>query len=181
MTAQLELPCTEPQSDWMQLRSGSPFWPTEPRVQDIRIEDIAHSLSQLCRYGGHTSEFYSVAQHSVLVARCVPVEHRLWALLHDAPEAYVVDVPRPLKHQLQGYKEIENRVMVAVCERFGLPPEMPPIVKRIDDRITADEALRLMQPLLPGWQLPEPLNIEVTPWSCSEAKERFLNMFEALI
>ena len=77
--------------------SGLRFWPLAPNLEKILVEDIAHALAHQCRFGGHASRFYSVAEHSVHVSQlCLP-EHALWGLLHDASEAYLVDLPRPLK------------------------------------------------------------------------------------
>lgn len=104
--------------DWIQTYSGRAFYPLAPYPQDVCIEDIAHALSQLCRFGGHCRRFYSVAEHSVLLSRVVVPEFQLWALLHDASEAYLVDVPRPIKKQLPAYVEAERRVMAAICARF---------------------------------------------------------------
>ena len=73
--------------DWIQTYTGRQFWPLDPRVDEIHIEDIAHSLSMRCCYGGHLTDFYSVAEHSVLVSLHVPQEFALWGLLHDAAEA----------------------------------------------------------------------------------------------
>lgn len=67
--------------DWMQTASGRMFWPVDPRPEDVEINDIAHALSLTCRYCGHVREFYSVAQHSVLVSDAAPAENRLWPLL----------------------------------------------------------------------------------------------------
>jgi hypothetical protein len=73
--------------DWMQTFTGRRFWPLDPRGEDVLIEDIAHALSLLTRYGGHCTRFYSVAEHSVLLARAATPENALWLLLHDASEA----------------------------------------------------------------------------------------------
>ena len=103
--------------------SGVEFYPLDPRAEEIRIEDIAHALSNLCRYGGHVRRFYSVAEHSVSVAKaCVP-RCTLWGLLHDAAEAYLVDLPAPIKNDSrlgELYREAEGRLMRAICTRFGL-------------------------------------------------------------
>jgi len=168
----------ERNGDWMQTFTGRAFWPVDPRADEICIEDIAHALSMICRYCGHVRTFYSVAQHSVLVARSASPENKLWALMHDASEAYIVDVPRPLKPSLPGYREIESRVMAAVCERFGMSPIEPPEIKRIDNAILADEAAQLMAVPPRDWNLPEaPLGIDIDPWSPIVAKAEFLEMF----
>lgn len=167
--------------DWMQTATGLAFWPMDPRPSEIRIEDIAHSLSHLCRYLGHTREFYSVAQHSVLVSRALPPEFRAWGLLHDAPEAYLVDVPRPVKPYLTGYREAEEAVERAVAEAFGLSMPIPDEVKRVDNAILADEAAQLMVTPPRDWHLAEPaLGIQIDPWSPQTAKRRFLEAFIAL-
>lgn len=130
--------------DWLQMNSGVAFWPLDPRPGEVLIEDIAHSLSLLCRFGGHCTRFYSVAEHSVHVSRLLPPEHRLWGLLHDATEAYVVDMPRPLKRMLPGYGEIEDIVQRAIAARFGLPVEIPAEVKQADRRMLLAEAWQIM-------------------------------------
>lgn len=92
--------------------------------EDVDIFTIAHALSNLCRFGGHCREFYSVAQHSVYVAECLRCEsHHIqqYALLHDAAEAYLVDLPRPLKRALPQYKEWEERIQTVIYSHFGLP------------------------------------------------------------
>lgn len=164
--------------DWMQTATGGAFWPLDPRPEEVRITDIAHALSNMCRYAGHCCTFYSVAQHSVLVSRSLPDNMRLWGLLHDASEAYVVDIPRPLKPYISGYKEIEHRVMQAVWERFGLSGDEPPEVKRADNAILADEAAQLMVEPPMAWHLPEaPLGISITPWTPDMARAAFLREF----
>lgn len=167
--------------DWMQTYTGRRFWPLDPVAGDIEIMDIAHALSNQCRYAGHTRFHYSVAQHSVLVSENVAPEHALWGLLHDASEAYLVDVPRPVKPHLPGYYEAEERVQKAVAERFGLSWPMPAEVKRVDDAILADEWSYLMQTsaLEAGISAP-PLGVRIYRISPGEARARFLGRFRDL-
>ena len=168
--------------DFMLTASGHAFWPLDPRPEEIHIADIAHALSHMCRYAGHCREPYSVAQHSVLVSRALPREFALWGLLHDASEAYVVDVPRPLKPFLQGYEDIEKRVMAAVVKCFGLVPStIPPEVKRVDKAILRDEMRDLMHTSPHVLDLPEPaLGIEIAPWTQPTAKRIFLQEYARL-
>jgi hypothetical protein len=167
--------------DWIQTATGRPFWPIDPRPADIDIEDIAHALSMLCRFGGHCLRFYSVAEHSVLLSRHVAPEHKLWALLHDASEAYLVDVPRPLKPFLRGYREAEDKIMRAVCERYRLPPEMPEAVKAADTSLLMDEAAQNMSRPHIEWELKaSPLGVTLEYLEPSEAREAFLCAFEEL-
>jgi hypothetical protein len=93
----LEQATRDRRGDWMQTFTGRAFYPLDPRPEDIDPVDIAHALSLICRYGGHSSRFYSVAEHCVLMSHAVAPEHALWALLHDATEAYLGDMIRPLK------------------------------------------------------------------------------------
>ncbi|WP_180897149.1 phosphohydrolase [Martelella soudanensis] len=168
--------------DWMQTYTGRQFWPMDPRPEDVAIEDIAHALSHQCRYAGHCRRFYSVAEHSILVSSQLPPELRLWGLLHDASEAYLVDVPRPVKPYLTGYREAEDRVMRAICERFDLPPEMPAAVKRVDNAILADEKAALMGPEPAEWHLPEPpLGIRIVFMAPPEATHYFMEEFKFLM
>lgn len=166
--------------DWMQLYSGRRFWPLDPKPDEIFIEDIAHALARLCRYNGHCLRFYSVAEHSVHVARHVARRHALWALLHDASEAYLADVPRPLKAHLPGYKDMEARVMAAVCARFGLDAAMPKEVHEADDRIIGDERGNLSV-CEARWSVnPEPLGIALSFWTPARAEAEFLTLFHEL-
>lgn len=168
-------------TSWMQTASGKAFFPLDPRPSDIDIDDIAHALSNLCRYAGHTKHFYSVAQHSVLVSRALPDHLKLWGLLHDASEAYLVDIPAPLKPHLTGYREIEARVMRAVCTKFGLSLEMPKSVKRVDLAILADERDQLMTKPPRNWMLTEkPLGIVIDYWPPEKARAEFLREFHRL-
>lgn len=116
---------------------------------DISILDIAHSLSNLCRFAGHTREFYSVAQHSVRVALALPEELQLAGLLHDASEAYVVDLPRPVKCLLPDYRKIEDSVWEVIALRFGISRFEHPLIKETDNRALRTEWDELMRPPLP--------------------------------
>lgn len=171
---------TNRRGDWIQTYTGRRFWSMDPRAEDVCIEDIAHSLSLQCRFAGHCREFYSVAQHSLLVCANLPREYKLWGLLHDAAEAYLVDVPRPLKQHLAGYREAEAAVMGAIVQAFGLNPQtMPAEVKRIDDALLADEAAQLMTAPAGGWHLPEPpTGTLIDPFPADLARQMFLEAYE---
>ena len=108
--------------DWMTLVSGRQFWPFDPRPGDVRIADIAHSLSMQCRYGGHSPQFYSVAEHSVLLSRRVSPENQLWALMHDSPETYLKDTIRPIKRSFPELATMEDTIMGVIAKKYGLPP-----------------------------------------------------------
>lgn len=135
--------------DWMQLYSGGRYHPLDPQSVDIDPLDIAHALSMLCRYGGHITQFYSVAEHCVLMSYAVAPENALSALLHDATEAYVVDVPRPVKRYIPDYKALEARVWGAIAARFNINEELPAEVHSADSRILIDESSVLMP--VSGW------------------------------
>lgn len=167
--------------DWIQTYQGKRFWPLDPRAEEIDIIDIAHSLAMKCRYGGHCSRFYSVAEHSILVSRALPYEYALWGLMHDAAEAYLADICKPVKPYLAGWKEIESGVMRAVCERFGLEVDEPEIVKKYDHRILTDEKRYLMKEG-PSWGgLIEGLGVEIEFLSPEKAKDEFLTAYFELM
>jgi hypothetical protein len=163
--------------------SGIRFWPLLPNPDDIRIEDIAHALSNQCRFAGHAREFYSVAEHSVRVSQLCPPEHALWGLLHDASEAYLVDLPRPLKllPEFAAYREAERRLQRAVAVRFGLPPDQPASVTEADDTMLWIEAHSLLDSAAvevirntrPPFEITDPL----LP---GEAERLFLSRFKEL-
>ena len=170
---------------WIQTYSGRPFWPLDPRPEEIDVKDVAHALSNQCRYSGHVLTFLSVAEHSVIVSRIVPEEHALWGLLHDASEAYLVDLPRPLKELPDfgaAYRAAEERLMRAVCQRFGLPEEMPEAVKVADHAILANEKRDMMGWCSKSWQpLPPPVpGIVVQGWSPPFCESRFLARYREL-
>ncbi|ASK77284.1 MULTISPECIES: hypothetical protein [Klebsiella/Raoultella group] len=124
---------------FIQTLSGKHFNYLDIQQDAIEIEDIATALSHICRFAGHLPEFYSVGQHSVLSSLLVPQEFALEALLHDAAEAYLQDIPAPLKHLLPDYRAIETRVDAAIRQKFGLPAEQHPTVKYADLVMLASE------------------------------------------
>lgn len=166
---------------WIQTASGKAFYPLNPNPNDIDIDDIAHALAMKCRYNGHTSHFYSVAEHSVHVSFYVPAQYALWALLHDASEAYLPDISRPIKPHMAGFRAIEDRVMNAVTVRFGLQMPEPVAVQMADTAILHDEKAALMPHDPLPWNLPgKGLGVRIECWSPTEAKVKFLQRFRAL-
>lgn len=172
--------------DWIQTYTGRAFWPLDPCDYEVNIVDIAHALAMQCRFGGHCVQFYSVAEHSVNIATELarlgqPAEVCLWGLLHDASEAYLVDLPRPVKKNVPEYSAIEKRVMACVCRVYGLDTQEPGIVKEIDRRMLATEAKQLMRCPPMQWESPaEPLPIRIECWSPGIAKNKFLELFQQL-
>lgn len=168
----------EHSGDWMQTFSGGRFYPLAPKADDIHLDDIAKALSRICRFAGHTERFYSVAQHSVYVSAMVPPEFAMVALMHDAPEAYIVDVPRPLKKSLPGYAEIEQGVWLAVAEKFGLPEDIPACVKDADNRVLLAEKDQLLKPGEDwGFNVP-PAPIQITRMTDDQAYLFFLRRYQ---
>lgn len=173
---------TDRVGNWMQTYTGRAFWPLDPRPEEVDIEDIAHALSMQGRFAGHADHWYSVAEHSVYVSRFVPPEHALQALLHDASEAYVVDVPRPVKPALTNYREIEDRVWGAIARRFQLPFELHPSIKLADNAVLLAEQRDLLKPPPMPWRVPgEPApGLRIAAVSQPKAKKWFLDRFHEL-
>jgi hypothetical protein len=164
------------------LASGNYFDFLAPDQSEFTIEDIAHGLSHICRFAGHCERFYSVAQHSVHVSELVPPEHAFAGLMHDAAEALVGDVAKPLKDLLPDYRALEKRIEAAVFERFGVPQPMPAAVKEIDVVMLATEQRQLMRNR-DDWNYTrgrEPAAITIPTMAPAEAKAWFLSRYEAL-
>lgn len=124
---------------WMRTFTGKKYWPMDPRPAEVCIEDIAHHLSMICRYNGASHKFYSVAEHSVLVSYLVPPSMAFYGLMHDAQEAYVGDMLRPLKVSMPEYRAAEDRNWYAVADKFNLPRDLPPEIKKADIAVLAVE------------------------------------------
>lgn len=172
--------------------SGRRFWPLDPRVEDIDIQDIAHALAHVCRFNGHVREFYSVAQHSVIVSHYVPREFALHGLLHDAAEAYIGDMSAPLKHDpnMVMYREADRQLTSLIYRRFGIRTKgllasldpVPLAVKMVDRLLIQDEIrdialhVGVRQPHLQG----PGLGYQIVPRTPAQARDLFLYRFEVL-
>lgn len=168
---------------WIQCYTGRPFWPLDPDPNDVDIIDIAWSLSMQCRYAGHTNRFYSVAEHCVHISNAVPQEHALWGLLHDSAEAYLTDLPRPLKRNLPDYLVFEAELERCIAVTFNLSLPIPAIVKEFDTRLLGNERQALMKtPPRPWYWIGEPVpDIVISCWSPEEANQRFLDRYYQLV
>lgn len=170
----------------MQTYTGEMFDVFTPNKDQIQTRDISHALSMLCRYGGHSRNFYSVAEHSFLMAEYFfdRKEYDLAraALLHDATEAYMGDIIRPLKLRLPLYREVENTLQAMIFTKYGIPPEMPEKVKQADLRIVNDERAALLheRPWSPAIDALPYLDVEIHSWFPIEAEQKFLDMFWSL-
>ena len=156
--------------------TGKEVDPLELRDCDVDILDIAHALALLCRFNGHCREFYSVAQHSVWVSEHCPPEHALAGLLHDAAEAYLGDVPTPLKRRLPEFEDAEQRAQSVIARVFGLPCPEPRDVRAADTAAFEFEKERLL--CCPGVAPQEDSSFTCSPWR--EAETEFLRRFEKL-
>ena len=146
----------------------------------INIRDISHALSNICRFGGHVREFYSVAQHSVYVSR---ITESLEGLLHDAAEAFIGDVSSPLKQLLPEYKAIERRLEQFIFEQFGLTYPMPDVVKQADLIRLATEEDQLMPDHDDEWEIIKGVRILGVPiplWTPWQADLNFMRRYEQL-
>lgn len=168
-----------------------------PDPDSICIEDIAHALSMVCRFSGQCRDFYSVAQHSVLVSLGLqlvvpPEEQKTWwlwqkherqlrkiALLHDAAEAYMGDLNRPLKRIMPQYSRIEDKVFRAISMKFKLMWQgIPDVVKAMDKLIFANEWASFMPPgPNDAGREPEASIGTITAMSQKEAETAFLGVY----
>jgi len=185
--------------EWFQTHSGRKFWPLDARVEDVDLLDVAHALARLCRFNGHVRDFYSVAQHSVFVSRLVEERARKTVdillgearelrelatggvrelaaagLLHDAAEAYLGDMIRPLKVSMPAYREAEERLERVIAERFGLPFPWHPSVKLADDCLLMTERRDVLAVQRP-WQFrAEPMIERIVTLGPEAAEALFL-------
>lgn len=173
---------------WIGTYTGKMFYPFAPRVEDVDIEDIAHSLAHQCRFNGHCTRFYSVAEHSVHCSEVLPAEYALWGLMHDAAETYIGDVVRPLKKSAMfgedAFSDIEDGILYAIAMRFGLPQPVPQEVDWADLRMLATEREQLIDKRMPNWgDLANALPYEITLpcWHQEIAEHKFLKRFEELM
>jgi uncharacterized protein len=192
--------------NWIQMHpTGKKFFPLRPNPADFDIRDIARHLSMLCRYVGGVSKFYSVAEHCVRVSRRVEqlmvlddaypedsgavLYNAKWALLHDASEAYMGDMSRPVKHAsvMSQYRALERQLQQELVKAFGLEETEPAIVKQVDIEMLGTEARQLKQPIHPDWhhdapggKLAEEIPGLVLGWDPTTAERVFLSRYEKL-
>ena len=161
---------------------GRRFYATNPRASDIDVRDIAHALSMTNRFNGHTPNGpYSVAQHSVYVSLECDPQDALYGLLHDASEAYICDLPSPVKAQIPQYQAIEAGLMNVICEKFRLPLEMPLSVKVADVTVLAAECRDLWPLPMKEWNLNhKPVKRTIKAMSWRTAEKLFLRRFKEL-
>ena len=174
---------------YLQTVSGRWVNPFDPDPDQIELADIARALANQCRFGGHCRTFYSVAQHCVIVSELIEEEggtahDALAALMHDAAEAYLGDLPHPIKHRSQlglAFRQAEEPLDRVIRTRFSIV-DSPMAIKRIDRALLATERLAFSAE---RWQWPElvgiePLGIELVAWSPDHAAETFIQRFEEL-
>lgn len=164
--------------------TGKRFYPFAPGPDQIDIQDIAHGLALKCRFSGHTREFYSTAQHSVHVMELMQPWDRLYGLLHDAAEAYLVDLPSPIKRTLEKrdiyiFADMEAGIMEAIKNRFTL--SKPPVDMKYADNVLCSTEVRDLMP--PGEYFVHKsstpaLARRIDPWDWRKAKALFLQAFE---
>lgn len=187
----------ERKGDWICTFTGRQFFPFDPRPEDVCAEDIAHALSLQCRFTGHVREFYSVAEHCVRVAQAVyersepgfdRITSCLYGLLHDASEAYLTDVARPVKRspEMVGYREAEKRIEAVIYRHFNLPKHkdggLAPVVKECDEILLVTEARDLMAGFDDRWRhwsmRDRALPHKILPMSSRDAEGIWLDMLQ---
>lgn len=171
---------------WFCTFTGKQYFLLDPHPDDICIEDIAHALSLLCRFGCHIRTFYSVAQHSVFCAgmafRSGGPLLQMHALLHDASEAFLGDLVRPLKQQMPVYKDAEDKTQKVIYQALGLPLPTAAeheLIKRFDNTALLTERNNFLNYQdTSEWDVPgQSIDVKIRPWSPKLAEKRFLKRF----
>lgn len=164
----------------IQTHSGTMVDLVNPDPDTINIYDIAHALSYICRFTGHLNEFYSVAQHSVMVADLLPENLKLTGLLHDAAEAYTGDMSSPLKSVCHDYRVIQKNFEKVIAKKYRTINPLPQLVKDADVQALATETQLFS--VYPNWvkNYANPLDVQIVPWTPDRAKELFLEKFTEL-
>lgn len=174
----------------MQFNDGT-FWDGEDidNLPILSINAIAHALSHICRYGGHVNSHYSVAQHSVAISYLAPPEFFLEGLLHDASEAYIGDIPAPMKHRIPEIKEFEEGIQRQIFKQYNLTWPIPQEIEELDKRICITEMQNFFDKLHPDMEklieeklgsLDDTFNIKAlkTAWPAEMAKFVFIEAYE---
>ena len=175
---------------WIQTYTGGQVWPLLAKG-DINMQDIVHALANICRFGGHTRQFYSVAQHSVLASMFIDQKHSAWGLMHDAAEAYIGDLVRPIKSHMvcccgkgpmgvtwQSVQQIEMDLLQRIAETFKLPWPAPwDAIEKVDLRLLETERQLLLNPCRVAWRASGAQPIEdlgLLPLSPAAARSAFI-------
>ncbi|KKN15346.1 hypothetical protein LCGC14_0987070 [marine sediment metagenome] len=171
-------------SEWIPTYTGRKFYPLDPRIEDIYIDDIAQALSLKCRFGGHCRTFYSVAQHSDLVSRKCRKEYALRGLMHDTAEAYLPDISAPLKRDriIRPLLEIEESLIRLIFKKFHLKYPLPKNIDEADKRLCMSEGRDLMYDIS-EWKLGKiykPYQMKIKPVGPELAKKMFMARFREL-
>ena len=161
--------------------TGKTLNPLRPRPEDIDIRDIAHALSLNCRFCGQCKWHYSVGQHSILCATKAPSHLKLEALLHDASEAYISDLAKPVKVQdeMHEYREAERRLEEVIALRFGLRYPLPEGIHHIDQRMLATEIRDLMPDDEPLRRFPYD-DVRIEKWKPGFTEHLFIATYDDL-
>ena len=171
-------------SPWITTYTGREVHLLLPTRDMFEIEDIAHALSNICRYTGHCREFYSVAEHCVHASYLVPPTEALDALMHDAAEAYLSDISSPLKHCLLDYKVIERNLEAVIAAKFALCYPWGKSIKQADLQMLALERQELLASSPTPWSVLEgvslPKHNPIEAWPPKEAKNKFLDRYVEL-
>src|SRR3989344_4432162 len=175
---------TNRKGDWAQTYTGKQFWPLDPLAKEVDLRDIAHSLGYQCRFNGHSLQFYSVAQHSVLVSRLVSREQSLAALFHDAAEAYTGYLIRPLKKFLpKEFKQMESQIESVIYDAFKIKNVNEEEIKLADNIALITEMRDVMAKPPVKWNeegLYKPHSERIIPLGPDEAGQLFIKRYNEL-
>ena len=174
---------------WMISTSGRQIWPMDCRPGDFIIEDVAHNLSQICRFAGSVEVFYPVSSHALMVADIVRdmggnYLQQFQGLHHDDPEFCASDVPNPLKQHLPDYQKAERGIWKALAAQIGVPEKMSHLVKIADKVAMVTERRDLLKPSHHVWKSCvgiKPLSSHVKIMSSQASKHKFMERHHHLM
>ena len=179
-----ELPTDEDGAHgWIETNTHNTFFYGKRNPENISLLDIAHGLSNLCRYSGQCNHFYSVAQHSCIIFDTAPMHHKLIGLFHDASEAYISDIPRPVKTIIPEIKNLEKQIQLQVAERFKLDFPWSSQIEILDSQLMLREAQLLFDGGV-SWTVEglPPLDVDIKSfWSPKRSKREFIYRYELMI
>jgi hypothetical protein len=168
----------------IELLNGQMFDFFNPSATDVSIDELAHVLSNVCRFAGHVRYFYSVAQHLLNTSLIVDPPHEKAALLHDTSEAFTNDIVTPLKAVVPTFKEIETTIESDMAGRFGFQFPLAPEVKLADLQMLAIEK-HILKPFPSHWAILDGIEYEhlldrvrMLPMTPDEARMAFLQRWE---